>query len=64
MIHKLRVIFSRKQKVTFVLLFGILFVGSLLEFLGVSLVLPFVQLVMDPEGQDGGMFLQIGRAHV
>ena len=35
--------------------------GSLLEFLGVSLVLPFVQLVMDPEGQDGGMFLLLER---
>lgn len=61
MIHKLRVIFSRKQKVTFILLFGILFVGSMLEFLGVSLVLPFVQLVMDPDGQDSGLSLLLGR---
>ncbi len=60
MIHKLRVIFSRKQKIKFVVLFGILFVGSLLEFLGVSLVLPFVQLVMDPEKQDSRLLLFLG----
>lgn len=50
MIRKLRVIFTRTQKIKFLILFGILFVGSLLEFLGVSLVLPFVQLLMEPEG--------------
>lgn len=61
MIHKLRVIFSRKQKIKFVLLFGILFVGSLLEYLGVSLVLPFVQLVMDPCSRDSGLFLLLER---
>ena len=60
MIHKLRVIFSRKQKIKFVVLFGILFVGSLLEFLGVSLVLPFVQLVMDPAKQDSRLLLFLG----
>lgn len=60
MIHKLRVIFSGKQKMKFVILFGILFVGSLLEFLGVSLVLPFVQLVMDPEKQDSRLLLLLG----
>lgn len=61
MIHKLRVIFSRKQKIKFVILFGILFVGSLLEFMGVSLVLPFVQLVMDPEGQDSELIRLLER---
>ena len=46
MIHKIRRIFTRKQKVKFLILFVILLVGSLLEFMGVSLILPFVELVL------------------
>lgn len=57
MIRKLRGIFTRRQKIGFVILAGFLFVGSLLEFLGVSLILPFVQLVMDLEGQESGWSL-------
>ncbi len=60
MIRKLRVIFTRKQKIKFLILFVILFVGSLLEFLGVSLVLPFVQLIMDPDGVDSGVLRLLG----
>ena len=56
MIRKLRVIFTKKQKIKFVILFVMLFAGSVLEFLGVSLVLPFVQLVMEPEGQSSSLF--------
>jgi len=61
MIGKLRAIFTRKQKIKFLLLFLLLFTGSVLEFLGVSLVLPFVQLVMEPEGQDSRLFRLLGR---
>ena len=61
MIRKLRMIFTRRQKLKFLILFGMLFTGSVLEFLGVSLVLPFVQLFMEPEGQDGGLLLLLGR---
>ena len=57
MIHKIRMIFTRKQKVKFLILFIILFMGSLLEFMGVSLILPFVELVMEPDGDSG--FLSI-----
>ena len=60
MIRKLRMIFTRRQKLKFLILFGMLFTGSVLEFLGVSLVLPFVQLFMEPEGQDGGLLLLLG----
>ena len=51
MIQKIRLIFTRKQKVKFLILFCILFIGSLLEFMGVSLILPFVDLVMEPDGE-------------
>lgn len=60
MIHKIRVIFTRKQKIKFIILFGILFVGSLLEFMGVSLILPFVQLVMDADSGSGGLLSWLG----
>lgn len=60
MIHKIRMIFTRKQKVKFILLFGILFTGSLLEFMGVSLILPFVQLVMEPEGENSRILKWLG----
>lgn len=57
MIRKLSVIFTAGQKVKFLILFVLLFAGSVLEFLGVSLVLPFVQMVMEPEGE--GVVLSI-----
>ena len=60
MFYKIRVIFSRKQKLKFIILAGILFVGSLLEFMGVSLILPFVQLVMEPEGEYGEEMMVLG----
>lgn len=60
MIHKIRMIFTRKQKVKFILLFGIHFTGSLLEFMGVSLILPFVQLVMESEGENRGILKWLG----
>lgn len=60
MIHKIRRIFTRKQKVKFLILFVILLVGSLLEFMGVSLILPFVELVMEPE-QDSVFLNILGR---
>ena len=61
MIRKLRVIFTRRQKIKFLILFVLLFVGSVLEFLGVSLVLPFVQLVMEPMGLNSGLLLLLSR---
>lgn len=62
MIGKIRAIFSKKQKIKFILLFFILFVGSLLEFMGVSLILPFVQLVMDPEAAGNDRLAALGRS--
>lgn len=61
MIHKIRRIFTRKQKIKFLILFVILFIGSLLEFLGVSLILPFVQLVMDADGENSRILSLMGK---
>jgi len=46
---KLRVIFDRGQKIKLILLFGILLFSSFLESIGVSMILPFVEFMMDEE---------------
>jgi len=48
LIKKLNYIFNKQQKLKFVFLFIIMFIGSLFELMGVSLILPFVQIVMEP----------------
>lgn len=45
---KLLTIFNSKQKWQFTGLFVIEFVGSLLELLGVSMLIPFIEVVTDP----------------
>ena len=45
---KLQFIFTKEQKVKFVLLFFILFLGALLELLGVSAIMPLIQVVTNP----------------
>ena len=49
-IRKLSTIFNRKQKCQFAGLFIIEFIGSLLELLGVSMLIPFMEVVTDPSG--------------
>lgn len=48
LLHKIRYIFTKQQKRKFVGLFFILFFGALLEMIGVSLIMPFVEIVSDP----------------
>lgn len=47
MVQKLRYIFSHKEKVKLAGLFIIILIGSFAELLGVSVFLPFVQVLMD-----------------
>ena len=61
MIQKIRMIFNRTQKIKFVILFCMLFVGSVLELMGVSLILPFVQMVMNADGTDSELLQWFGR---
>ncbi len=49
-IKKLSTIFNKKQKCQFAGLFMIEFIGSLLELLGVSMLIPFMEVVTDPSG--------------
>ena len=46
--EKIRYIFDRDEKIKFVILFVMLLAGSLFEMLGVSMIMPFLQVAMDP----------------
>lgn len=48
MIKKLRYIFSHKEKVQLVGILGVVIVGSFMELLGVSVFMPFIQILLDP----------------
>lgn len=46
--EKIRYIFDRDEKIKFVILFIMLLIGSLFEMLGVSMIMPFLQVAMEP----------------
>lgn len=48
-IQKLNKLLNRKQKVRIVILLGLIFVGGLLETVGVTMVLPLLNAITDPE---------------
>lgn len=47
--EKYRYIFNRKQKIQIVLLLIGIFIGTILELAGVSIIMPFINAVMKPE---------------
>ena len=49
MIKKINYILTTKQKISLIGLAVLLFVGGLFDLMGVSLILPIVNIVMDPE---------------
>lgn len=49
MIKKINYILTTKQKISLIGLAVLLFVGGLFDLIGVSLILPIVNIVMDPE---------------
>ncbi|WP_026653817.1 ABC transporter ATP-binding protein [Butyrivibrio proteoclasticus] len=48
-VNKLRVILTKKQKQTGILVLIVIIVGSFLETLGVSAILPFIESLLNPE---------------
>ncbi|HAG69909.1 MAG TPA: ABC transporter ATP-binding protein [Lachnospiraceae bacterium] len=50
-------IFNKKQKLRLVFLFFVILVGTGLELLGVSAILPLVEVVMDPSAIDENRYL-------
>ncbi len=57
-IKKLSAIFNKKQKLQFTGLFIIEFIGSLLELLGVSMLVPFINVITDPAKLTGNSDVQ------
>lgn len=49
MIKKLNYIFTKKEKVRLTGVFLLILIGSFMELLGVSVFLPFIQVLMEPE---------------
>lgn len=49
MLHKLRYIFNRNDKIKLVVLLFMIIVGSFLELSGVAAFMPFIEIVMTPE---------------
>ncbi len=48
-LKKLRILLDRKQKRVMILLIFVMLIGSFLEVLGITMIVPVVQSVMDPE---------------
>ena len=46
---KLKMIFPRKERRYFILLFFLILLGTAFDFMGVSLILPLVNLLISPE---------------
>lgn len=49
MISKLNYIFNRRDKIEVTALLGMIVIGSFLELMGVTIFMPFIQVIMNPE---------------
>lgn len=52
LLHKLRMIFPKKERRYFILLFFLILISTLFDFLGVSLILPLVNLLINPAAME------------
>ena len=48
-LHKIRIVYNRKQQIKFLFLFCLIVISGFLELVGISLILPFINVVMNPE---------------
>ena len=48
-LKKLDVIFTRRQKRSFILLFVMILFGGLLEMVGISMLMPVIMVMIDPQ---------------
>lgn len=48
MVAELRYILDRKQKIGLILMLFVIGIGTVLELLGVTMIMPFIEVVMDP----------------
>ena len=57
MLKKINYVLNRKQKIQLVLLLAVIFVGAFVELLGVSAVLPVINVALAPETIDETWYL-------
>lgn len=57
----LNYVFPLKQKLKFLLMFLLSFIGSLMEFAGVSLILPFVNILINPNIDQAKWYIWLTR---
>lgn len=57
MLKKINYVLDRKQKINLVILLVIIFVGAFVELLGVSAVMPLIDVAMEPETIDEKWYL-------
>lgn len=58
LIRKINYIFNRKQKIRLIELTFIIIIGALFELLGVSAILPFINVVLDPSAVETTPYLK------
>lgn len=56
-LNKLNYIFDKKQKVQIIILLIMIFVGGFLELIGVSAILPVVELILQPERMQENQYI-------
>lgn len=56
-LNKLNYIFDKKQKVQIIVLLIMIFVGGFLELIGVSAILPVVELILQPERMQENQYI-------
>ena len=61
LLHKLGIIFPKKERLFFVGLFFLLLLGTVFDFLGVSLILPLVNTLVDPALMENTVWFRILR---
>ena len=61
LISEISYIFNKKQKRNMILLLFAIFIGAVMELLGVSLFMPLTTVVTDPEKTESNIFLRCFR---
>ncbi len=59
LLQKLKMIFPRKERRYFIVLFFLILLGTVFDFLGVSLILPLVNLLISPDQLSGKLWYRI-----
>ena len=59
MIEELRYIFDRRQKISLLLLLIAIGIGTFLELMGVTAIMPFIEVVMNPEAIQKKWYLAV-----